>query len=299
MKVLIVDDSPATLEIVRRGLERFQYRRLLVRKAQSAKEALKVIGSWHPDIVLTDWHMPDISGLALVKAIKHKKLDITMAMVTTVDDEEQIKLAMEYGAAFVLSKPFADDDLHLKMQPLVEAAEQSIKTRQIHALHKGVPLPQVAQLEKLMNKHIDPELRLDQVHPLEFDADNLPCVMVAYEDPKIQKVRAVGVLDIYALCVIVASTGNLSKPEAMQVIHNHKVNEEILSACKSALNSTSYAFLDIMTRRSLKVKTLQFVEKPFPKLRQLYQTAANMRIDLCCQRPGMAQGKILLVGFLD
>ncbi|PAY00396.1 response regulator [Pseudoalteromonas sp. HM-SA03] len=299
MKILLVDDSAATLEIIRRGLVRFRYRKLLIKKTQSAKEALKIIGSWHPDIVLTDWHMPDISGLALVKAIKQKQLDVTMAMVTTVDDREQIKLALDYGAAFVLSKPFADDDLHNKIMPLVKAAEESSKTREIHTLHKGVPLPQVGQLEKLMNKHIDTELRLYQVHQMEYDPDNLPCVMVAYEDPSSQKVRAIGIFDVYSVCVLAASTGSLTDQAGFEAIHQHQITDNMLTACHSALNSTSYAFLDGITRRSLRVKTLQLVTKPFPKLKRLYKSAANMRIDLCCQRPNMAQGKILLVGFLS
>ncbi|GEK10722.1 response regulator [Pseudoalteromonas sp. McH1-7] len=298
MKILLVDDSAATLEIISRGLARFRYRKLLIKKAQSAKEALKIIGAWQPDIVLTDWHMPDISGLALVKAIKQKRLDITMAMVTTVDDQAQIKLALDYGAEFVLSKPFADDDLHNKIMPLVIAAEENNKTRQIHTLHKGIPLPQVGQLEKLMNKHIDSELRLYQIMKMEYDADNLPCMMVAYEDPSSQKVRAIGVFDVYAICVLAASAGQLSDQAGYQAVHQQQITDDILSACHSALNSTSYAFLDSITRRSLRVKTLQLVSKPFPKLKRLYKTADNMRIDLCCQRPNMAQGKILLVGLL-
>lgn len=299
MKILLVDDSAATLEIIRRGLVRFRYRKLLIKKAQSAKEALKIIGSWHPDIVLTDWHMPDISGLALVKAIKQKQLGVTMAMVTTVDDRQQIKLALDYGAEFVLSKPFADDDLHTKIMPLVLAAEESAKTRQIHTIHKGVPLPQVGQLEKLMNKHIDSELRLYQTHQMEYNPDNHPCVMVAYEDPSSQKVRAIGIFDVYAVCVLAASKGKLTEQAGYEAIHQQLITEEMLSACHSALNSTSYAFLDGITRRSLRVKSLQLITKPLNKVKRLYNSAPNMRIDLCCQRPNMAQGNILLVGFLS
>lgn len=294
-----MDDSAATLEIIRRGLVRFRYRKLLIKKAQSAKEALKIIGSWHPDIVLTDWHMPDISGLALVKAIKQKQLGVTMAMVTTVDDRQQIKLALDYGAEFVLSKPFADDDLHTKIMPLVLAAEESAKTRQIHTIHKGVPLPQVGQLEKLMNKHIDSELRLYQTHQMEYNPDNHPCVMVAYEDPSSQKVRAIGIFDVYAVCVLAASKGKLTEQAGYEAIHQQLITEEMLSACHSALNSTSYAFLDGITRRSLRVKSLQLITKPLNKVKRLYNSAPNMRIDLCCQRPNMAQGNILLVGFLS
>lgn len=219
--------------------------------------------------------MPDISGLALVKAIKQKQLGVTMAMVTTVDDRQQIKLALDYGAEFVLSKPFADDDLHTKIMPLVLAAEESAKTRQIHTIHKGVPLPQVGQLEKLMNKHIDSELRLYQTHQMEYNPDNHPCVMVAYEDPSSQKVRAIGIFDVYAVCVLAASKGKLTEQAGYEAIHQQLITEEMLSACHSALNSTSYAFLDGITRRSLRVKSLQLITKPLNKVKRLYQLCAQ------------------------
>ena len=51
MKILLVDDSAATLEIIRRGLVRFRYRKLLIKKAQSAKEALSSSKSPFPNIV--------------------------------------------------------------------------------------------------------------------------------------------------------------------------------------------------------------------------------------------------------
>ncbi|WP_440056308.1 response regulator (plasmid) [Pseudoalteromonas sp. T1lg65] len=298
MKILLVDDSAATLEIIKRGLEKFEYRKLLIKKANSAKEALKEIGSWQPDIVLTDWHMPDISGLSLLKAIKQKQLDITIAMVTTVDEQDKVRVALEHGAEFVLSKPFADNDLHHKIMPLVLAAEAKIKTRKIHTLHKGVALPQVGQWERLMHKHVDDKLELHQVNPLSFSPEDLPCVMAVFEDPESQKMRAIAILDIYAVCVLAKSARAISEQTSHDAIHLSQISPELLSACKEALSSTSYAFLDSYTRRSLRLKSLRFIGKPFAKLRRLYKSADNMRIDLCCQRPNMAQGKILLVGFL-
>lgn len=99
MKILIVDDSRATLEIVRKALQSFGYRRLSIEKTNSATQALETIEQWQPDIVLTDWHMPDMTGLALVETVSQRYPQIKITMITTVDDEAQIAQAKAAGAS--------------------------------------------------------------------------------------------------------------------------------------------------------------------------------------------------------
>ncbi|CCQ12420.1 response regulator [Pseudoalteromonas luteoviolacea B = ATCC 29581] len=298
MKILIVDDSLATLEIVRRGLEKFGYRKLLIQKADRARKALQIIGQWKPDIVLTDWNMPDMSGLQLLNAIMQRNLGMKVAMITTVDDEEQVQLALQAGAAFVLSKPFDDETLHQHILPLVQGAESSeLLLDNVEVTIDGeLALPKLNQLEKLIHKHISEDLTISTIKSQEFDETKVPCVMAIYEDPESQKVRAVGILDIYATCVMASSCKVIPIEEAQQAIHQHLVSQEILEAAKDALTYTAYAFLDKRTRRSLRVKTVKFVPATFSKLEQLFKTEVTRRLDFSCQREGMALGKILLVG---
>ncbi|MBQ4850337.1 response regulator [Pseudoalteromonas sp. MMG012] len=297
MKILIVDDSHATLEIVKRGLEKFGYRKLLIQKANSAKSALQYIGSWKPDIVLTDWHMPDMSGLILLQAIKQRQLNITVAMITTVDEQSQIDQALEAGASFVLSKPFSDDELHEKLLPLVQGAEENEIILDDIEVNGELALPKLSQLERLIHKHIDESLCIKPIQSQVFDETKVPCVMAVYEDRESQKVRAIGLLDIYATCVMASGIRMISEAEAQQAIHQNLVSSEILEAGKEALSATAFAFLDKKTRMSLRIKTVKFIASPFRKLELLYQTQADSRIDFSCQRDGMALGKILLVGF--
>ena len=58
MKVLIVDDSVATREIIKRALMSYQYRKLFIRSVESVKKARAELIEWQPHIVLTDWYMP-------------------------------------------------------------------------------------------------------------------------------------------------------------------------------------------------------------------------------------------------
>ncbi|CAM4128342.1 response regulator [Pseudoalteromonas byunsanensis] len=297
MKILIVDDSPATLEIVRRALEKFGYRKLLIRKASSVKLALREIGNWRPDIVLTDWHMPDMSGLTLLHAIKKRQLNMTVAMITTVDEQAKINEALQAGARFVLSKPFSDQQLHDNLLPLVQGTEESEVILEQVEINGQLALPKLGQLERLIHKQVDKSLVIQSIKPQDFDETKVPCVMAIYEDRNNQKVRAVGLLDVYATCVLASSQQQIAPQEIHQAIHQHILSSDILESCKETLNATAFAFLDKRSRMSLRVKTVKFIGTPFKKLESLYQTPLDSRIDFSCQREGMALGKVLLVGF--
>ena len=271
MKILIVDDSHATLEIVRRGLEKFGYRKLLIEKANNAKSALTLIGSWHPDIVLTDWHMPDMCGVTLLRAIKQRQLNIIVAMLTTVDEKSQIEEAISFGASFVLSKPFTDAQLHDKLLPLVQLVENNEIIPDEIELNSDLALPKLSQLERLFHKHISQSLIVNTIQPQVFDESKVPCVMAS-------------------------GYSSLSAEDISNSILSGVVTNTALSACKKALTETAFAFLDKRTRVSLQIKTVKVITTPFRKLTLLYKTPAEKRIDFSCQLEGMAQGKIMLVG---
>ncbi|BBN83918.1 hypothetical protein PA25_39030 [Pseudoalteromonas sp. A25] len=297
MKILIVDDSQATLEIVKRALQSFGYRKLFIRKANSVKTALKEIGNWQPDIVLTDWYMPDMSGLTLLRAIKKRQLNMTVAMITTVDEQSQIDEALQAGARFVLSKPFSDKELHEQLLPLVQGTEESQVMLEEVEINGELALPKLNQLERLIHKHVDKDLVIQSIKPQYFDETKVPCVMAMYEDRQTQKVRAVGLLDIYATCILASSHHQIAPEEIQQAIHQSILSNDIIESCKHTLSATAYAFLDKRTRMSLRIKAVKFIGTPFKKLESLYDTPLDSRIDFSCQREGMALGKVLLVGF--
>lgn len=298
MKVLIVDDSLATLEIIKRSLEKFNYRKLMIEKTNHARKAMHLISTWKPDIVLTDWNMPDMTGLQLINAIKQQGLNIKVAMVTTVDEESQIDLALQAGALFVLSKPFDDACLHDKLLPLVQELENNeLLVNHVEvAVDSDLALPKLGQLEKLIHKHISEDLSIHSLKLQSFDESKVPCIMAIYEDPESQKVRAVGILDVYATCIMASSLRLIPIEEAQLAIHQHIVSDEILASATEALNYTALAFLDNRTKRNLRIKLIKFVPSSFPKLEALFKMDETKRIDFSCQREGMAQGKVLLVG---
>nr|WP_217273906.1 response regulator [Vibrio coralliilyticus] len=298
VKILIVDDSKATLEIVRRALENFGYRRLSIQKTDSALDALEQVKQWQPEIVLTDWYMPDMTGLTLIEEIKKLELGVKMGMITTVDDQLQINQAKAAGASFVLSKPFDDKELHRKLLPLVQGAEESERALEnINDVQKELALPKLSQLEKLMKREISDRLVLNNIRQQSFDESKIPCLLAVYEDGETQRPRAVAILDIYAICVFSRSNSAISKQDLQRAIHSKLVSKDILDTCQRVLDKSSLAFLDSNSRKSLRLKNVSFIPSAFEKLEALYRKEADKRVDFSCQLEDMAQGKVTLIGF--
>ncbi|MGY3571083.1 response regulator [Vibrio paucivorans] len=298
MKILIVDDSKATVEIIRRALEAFDYRRLTIQTAENGVKALEIVESWHPDIVLTDWYMPEKSGLELTKEIMQLNQGIKVAMLTTVDDPPHIKQAENAWALFVLSKPFDDEALHRELRPLVYAIEQGLlDAGEGVEVHEELALPKLTQLEKLLKKAVGDGITLKAIPQQPFDETKVPCLMAIYADPDTQKPRAVALLDMHAICVMAQGSSKISPQQLKQALGSQTLSNEMAESCQKVLEASSLAFLDNQTRKSLKLKNVSFVAKAFDKLEVLYGKGADKRIDFSCELKGFEAGKITLVGF--
>ncbi|MCJ7579229.1 MAG: sigma-54 dependent transcriptional regulator [Candidatus Aminicenantes bacterium] len=108
VRILVVDDSPDTLEVLKRNLESEGY---TVFTAPGAIEAIKIIESSPVDLVITDLKMPKVNGLSLVRHIQENYKNIGVMMVTGYPSIEGAVEAVKSGAEEYLSKPFTDEEL--------------------------------------------------------------------------------------------------------------------------------------------------------------------------------------------
>jgi len=107
-RILVVDDSPDTLEVLKRNLESKGY---LVFTAPGAVEAIKIIESSPMDLVITDLKMPEVNGLSLVRHIRANYKNIGVMMITGYPSIEGAVEAVKLGAEEYISKPFTDEEL--------------------------------------------------------------------------------------------------------------------------------------------------------------------------------------------
>jgi two-component system response regulator HydG len=116
-KILVVDDSPDTLEVLQRNLESKGYH---VLTALGAVEAIKILESVSVDLVITDLKMPEINGLSLVRHIHENYKTIEVMMITGYPSIEGAVEAVKTGAEEYLSKPFTDEELFASVRRVLE-----------------------------------------------------------------------------------------------------------------------------------------------------------------------------------
>ena len=109
MNVLVVDDSRAMRMIVRRTLRQAGFDNLNVTEAENGHEALMKIQEIRPDLILSDWNMPEMDGMGLLRTLRHNKVFIRFGFVTAQGSPEMRERARNAGANFLISKPFTPE----------------------------------------------------------------------------------------------------------------------------------------------------------------------------------------------
>ena len=120
MRVLVVDDSSTMRRILINCLAKIKVTD--VAQAGDGTEALTMLGAQGPfDLMLTDWNMPQMTGIDLLKAVKAdpKLTAMPVVIVTTEAEKERIVEAIKCGAANYIVKPFTPETLYEKIKSLV------------------------------------------------------------------------------------------------------------------------------------------------------------------------------------
>lgn len=119
MKILVVDDSKAMRLIVKRTLRQAGLDSHEVSEATNGAEALQAIHGDPPDLVLSDWNMPEMNGLELLQALKKEGFVGKFGFVTTEGSPDMRRTAVENGALFLITKPFTEEMFSQVLGPLL------------------------------------------------------------------------------------------------------------------------------------------------------------------------------------
>jgi two-component system, chemotaxis family, chemotaxis protein CheY len=120
MKILVVDDFPTMRRIVRNLLKELGYAN--VDEAEDGMAGLARLRSGTYDFVISDWNMPNMDGLAMLKEIRGDAhlTHLPVLMVTAESKKENIIAAAQAGASGYVVKPFTAATLDEKLNKILE-----------------------------------------------------------------------------------------------------------------------------------------------------------------------------------
>ena len=111
LRVLIVDDSQSSRRFIRRVLGNLGVEHFL--EADNGVGAIRILNDTAVDLVVTDYHMPEMDGRALVEYIRQQswQAEVPILMVTSEDDMSRLAAVEEAGVSGICDKPFETDTI--------------------------------------------------------------------------------------------------------------------------------------------------------------------------------------------
>ena len=122
MKILVVDDFSTMRRIVRNLLVELGFNNASIQEADDGESALQLLRSTSFDFVVTDWNMPGMTGIDLLRSIRADAAlkTLPVLMVTAENSREQIIAAAQAGVNGYIVKPFTAVTLKEKIDRIFE-----------------------------------------------------------------------------------------------------------------------------------------------------------------------------------
>ena len=119
VKVVVADDSRAMRMIVVRTLRQAGYDGADIIECEDGAEGLAAVKANSPDMVLSDWNMPNMSGIEFLQALRADGNQVPFGFVTSEGSDAMRSQASEHGALFLIAKPFTADMFSEALKPVL------------------------------------------------------------------------------------------------------------------------------------------------------------------------------------
>ena len=285
VKILIVDDSRAMQAIVRRAVMETGIDPLDIQTASSGHDALNQVQSFKPDVVLTDWHMPGMTGLQMVQTMRQMGLrDTYVGFVTTETQNDRVQEALNNGANFVLNKPFKDEELREKLG----AIANKISAKRI--IFKPITLEGLTTVVRETLKEVPFRLVEKELTSADLSKENL---LALYRSEITKALTAVAVLDLPAMTMMGAGALGMQPADVKPLIETESPTEDIQNQAADFLGRAATA-MRAEKPGELSMLKQSLVSKDFAKLQELLRHnrgQAYFKLDI----PGYGSGRM---GFL-
>lgn len=156
IRLLIVDDQA----LVRQGLAQLlslDDEIEIVGQGADGRQAIDMVGSTRPDVVLMDLRMPNVDGVTAIKQIREAHPEIRILVLTTFDDDESIVTAMQAGASGYLLKDAPSERLAAAIKAVNEGYTQLAPsvTPKLLSLMNPLSTPKPELLKSFTSRELD------------------------------------------------------------------------------------------------------------------------------------------------
>ena len=128
MKLLIVEDEPNLLSVIRKGLSEKNHD---VSAALDGTTALEMISHTNFDVIVLDVMLPDINGIEICRRLRAAGNFVPILMLTALNSSENIVTGLNAGADDYMAKPFRFTELEARINALARRAGQEHKPTEL------------------------------------------------------------------------------------------------------------------------------------------------------------------------
>jgi len=290
-RFLVVDDSRAIQSIIRRVLEAIGYPEIEVRVASEAEKALEILADFTPDLVITDWHMPKMTGLEFLKAIRNESaFNLQVGFVTTESNPTKLEEARLNGAVFIVNKPFEDAQLISLVKHWVPLDRSKPQLQNIDAskfiLSQALAEKHIKNAIPAANFEISPCAPLISTH---LTAHNL--LGLYGFGGQSQPVAALAVLDMKAVALLWGCSGGQTPNAIRDMMKKVELEDSVLSAARSFMEQSAKDITTPPDKEPLALTRSSVVAQSFRRLGEI-MTNNNGRADFTLNVPGFGTGHI-------
>jgi len=132
--VLVVDDEPKVLDVIKPFLEREGF---VVYTALTGTDALRRVEEVNPDIIVLDWMLPERSGLDVCREIRKSTRSVGVIMLTARTDETDRVLGLEIGADDYIPKPFSLRELLARVRAVLRRIQSTATIEETGVIRRG------------------------------------------------------------------------------------------------------------------------------------------------------------------
>lgn len=284
-RLLVVDDSRAMQAILRRVLQSGGLGATDIRMAATGEEALEALPEFKPHLVISDWHMPRMSGIEMLQTLRQTgATTLPVGFVTTETQEQVLVQAQSNAAAFILHKPFRDEDLIQAVSAVLNNVGKDVP---------AAPNPVAQDVRLLIQKQL-PAAPFRMVEGETFGQSHLSTqnLLAVYVTQASGAICAIAAADISAVCML--GSGNADPKEVRARLRDGRPTDDMVQRAIAFFREAAELLPAHFDVPAATCKGANLVPKDFAKLRVALESA-RQRGDYRLSVPGYGDGRFVFI----